>query len=159
MLKEEIQTFNSIQILGKPRWLTSEERRDGKLYSSITFAVRTEEERKRILRIRLLVAGISAQTAAFREFSPNSQCSKCQKFGHISLNCTSTPVCKFCAENHHTRDHYCIPCQRVGRKCGHMKEKCANCEEEHSADSLKCDYNRVRRRIPLSQQEIENLAG
>ena len=70
MLKEEIQTFNNIQVLGKPRWLTSEEKRNGKLYSSISFAVGTEEEKKRLLKIRLLVAGTAVATAAYREFSP-----------------------------------------------------------------------------------------
>jgi hypothetical protein len=73
VLKEEIQTFNKyIQVLGKPRWLTSTDKRTGKLYSLISFAVSTEEEKKRLLKIRLLVAGISAETAAFRELSPSS---------------------------------------------------------------------------------------
>ena len=72
LLKEKIQIFNDIQVLGNPRWLTSAEKREGKLYSSISFAVGSEEEKKSILRARLLVAGISAETATFRDFAPNS---------------------------------------------------------------------------------------
>ena len=72
LLKEEIQIFNDIQVLGKPRWLTSADKRTGKLYSSISFTVGSEEEKKVILRTRLLVAGISAETANFRDYSPNS---------------------------------------------------------------------------------------
>ena len=73
LLKEEIQTFNSyIHVLGTPRWLTSADKRTGKLYSSITFAVGLEEEQKSILRARLEVAGILAETATFRDFTPTS---------------------------------------------------------------------------------------
>ena len=57
-------------MLGKPRWLTSIDKRTGKLYSSISFAVKTEEEKKRLLKIRLLVAGTAVATAAYREFPP-----------------------------------------------------------------------------------------
>ena len=59
-------------MLGKPRWLTSIDKRTGKLYSSISFIVGLEEEKKSILRARLLVAGILAETATFRDFTPNS---------------------------------------------------------------------------------------
>ncbi len=137
-LKQEIETFNDITVLGKPRWL-SKKQRETQQAGSIVFAVESEEQRTAILsRKRITIAGISAKIVKYLTSSPSHQCASCQKFGHATESCRAT-ACRLCAGPHKTLEHQCQECNIVGRPCPHTIPKCVNCKNPHFANSKECE--------------------
>lgn len=58
-------------------------------------------------------------------------CNKCQKPGHVQIQCPNRPVCGTCAEGHPTWE---CP-SKQGQE---VQVKCANCKGEHKASWPKC---------------------
>ncbi len=141
LLKEEIEIFNPIGIQGLPRWISfSVKRHDPRTrFGSIVFAVENEEKRQEILRQKeILIAGVATKVVKYLEVSPTTQCTSCQKFGHIGDR-YSTRACWFCAEAHLSKDHSCSTCNIIGRPYKHTTPLCINCKEKHFADSKDCE--------------------
>ena len=73
LLKEEIETFNSIGIQGLPRWILSSEKRHNPQtrFGSIVFTVENEEKRQEILKQKeILIAGTATKVVKYLEVSP-----------------------------------------------------------------------------------------
>ena len=71
------------------------------------------------------------------------QCYKCQKFGHLRMNCTSrTQVCRFCSKDHDSKS-----CNAKGNMAIY---KCGNCSLNHSTTYYGC---------PVLQKQVEHLAS
>jgi len=141
LLKEEIETFNPIKIQGLPRWISSREKRydPQTRFGSIVFAIENEEKRQEILKQKeILIAGVAAKVVKYLKISPTTQCTNCQKFGHIGDRC-STRACQFCAAAHLSKDHSCSTCNTIGRPCEHTTPLCINCKEKHFANSKDCE--------------------
>jgi hypothetical protein len=141
LLKEEIETFNPIRIQGQPRWISSRAKRydPQTRFGSIVFAVENEEKRQEILKQKeILIAGVATKVVKYLEVSPTTQCTSCQKFGHIGDRC-STRACRFCAAAHLSKDHSCSSCIITGRPCEHTTPLCINCKEKHFANSKDCE--------------------
>jgi hypothetical protein len=140
LLKEEIETFNPIRIQGQPRWISSRAKRydPQTRFGSIVFAVENEEKRQEILKQKeILIAGVATKVVKYLEVSPTTQCTSCQKFGHIGDRC-STRACQFCAAAHLSKDHSCSSCNTIGKPCEHTTPLCINCKEKHFATSKDC---------------------
>ena len=145
-LKQEIETFNNITIVGNPRWL-SRNRREGQQSGSLVFAVNNEETRATILKKgRLTIAGGTSRMVKYITSSPTSQCGHCQKFGHPTGSC-KTIVCRFCAASHKTAEHSCSQCTIIGKPCEHTTPKCANCKGSHFSNSKDCDIWKAAKNI------------
>lgn len=69
------------------------------------------------------------------------QCHRCQHWGHATSNCYGKITCLKCSENHLTRD--CT-------KTLDTPAKCANCHENHPANSSNC---KVYQKIIQKKQE------
>jgi hypothetical protein len=141
LLKEEIETFNPIRIQGLPRWISSRAKRydPQARFGSIVFAIENEEKRQEILKQKeILIAGIATKVVKYLKVSPTTQCTSCQKFGHIGDRC-STRACQFCAAAHLSKDHSCSNCNITGRPCEHTTPLCINCKEKHFANSKDCE--------------------
>jgi hypothetical protein len=72
-------------------------------------------------------------------------CYRCQKQGHIAVNCAKEPQCARCGDNHETKD------------CAKEKKHCVNCKNDgHSAWSNSCP-SKIQRSIMLNPytKEIE----
>lgn len=85
LLKQELQGFNPVQVEGSVRWLSPREKRElpTSTYASAVFAVKNEEEQKRVLsQGPFCVAGQPIKMVKYRNISASTQCSNCQKFGH-----------------------------------------------------------------------------
>ena len=59
------------------------------------------------------------------------RCHNCQRFGHHKEKCTRPPTCKNCGKNGNHLDYQQTP-------------KCANCKENHLADSKECKLSKKR---------------
>jgi len=132
LLKEEIETFNPIVIQGLPRWISSSVKRHNPetRFGSIVFTVENEEKRQEILKQKeISVAGTATKVVKYLEVSPTTQCTSCQKFGHIGDRC-STRACRFCAAAHLSKDHSCSTCVITGKPCKHTTPLCINCKEK-----------------------------
>jgi len=141
LLKEEIETFNPIRIQGLPRWISSSVKRHDPQtrFGSIVFTIENEEKRQEILKQKeISIAGTATKVVKYLEVSPTTQCTSCQKFGHIGDRC-STRACRFCAAAHLSKDHCCPTCLISGRPCKHTTPLCINCKENHFANSKDCE--------------------
>ncbi|CAH2008981.1 unnamed protein product [Acanthoscelides obtectus] len=70
--------------------------------------------------------GLAIRVEVQKNSRPIGQCHRCQKYGHAQSNCTAPPKCLKCAKDHMT--HFCPLTEEEERKC-------ANCGEEHPANS------------------------
>ena len=61
LVSEEIKTFNSLNTIGKPYWLTSSESRKSQRFGSIVVAFKTEAEANKAIRNRLYITRISVR--------------------------------------------------------------------------------------------------
>ncbi len=103
------------------------------------FTVENEEKRQEILKQKeILIAGTATKVVKYLEVSPTTQCTSCQKFGHIGDRC-STRACRFCAAAHLSKDHSCPTCIIIGKPCKHTTPLCINCKENHFANSKDCE--------------------
>ena len=57
-------------------------------------------------------------------------CYNCQRFGHIASNCTDVIRCRYCSNEHSSKD------------CPKNKICCANCGKEHETSSTECEHIR-----------------
>jgi hypothetical protein len=149
LLKEEIETFNPIKIQGLPRWISSSVKRHDPQtrFGSIVFTIENEEKRQEILKQKeISIAGTATKVVKYLEVSPTTQCTSCQKFGHIGDRC-STRACRFCAAAHLSKDHCCPTCLISGRPCEHTTPLCINCKEKHFANSKDCENLRAAKLV------------
>ena len=77
LVKDEIETFNQLKLACPPTWLTSEEVRSQKAHSSVILAFGSNQEAKKAVRNRLIIAGTSVKTTAYKVSKPTDQCNKC----------------------------------------------------------------------------------
>ena len=146
-LKDDIQTFNDCKVLGTPFWLTSREKRQSKYSGTMVIAFETEAEAKRAITSRFYVAGKSVKVEKWNTIPRDTQCSKCQGFGHAQERCKRDAVCRICAASHYTSQHRC-PQYNAKDACAHTKPKCANCGESHLADAKQCELRPKSKRSP-----------
>jgi hypothetical protein len=155
LLKEEIETFNPIRIQGLPRWISSRVKRHDPQtrFGSIVFTIENEEKRQEIFKQKeILIAGTATKVVKYLEVSPTTQCTSCQKFGHIGDRC-STRACRFCAAAHLSKDHSCSTCTITGKPCKHTTPLCINCKESHFANSKDCETLKAAKLVHSTSRE------
>lgn len=65
----------------------------------------------------------------YKELPGPSQCYRCQRPGHSATYCTSTPKCRKCAQDHHSRE-----CNKPKNQAA----KCINCGGSHPSNYMGC---------------------
>jgi len=139
-LRDEIETHNRLlKLTMPPRWLTSENTRQGKKYSTVVIAVATQEEAN-VIKKGIFVLCEFRTTNEFLSARPTDQCTKCQKVAHTWKRCTANARCKICAGAHLSKDHHCKKCDKKGVSCGHIQLRCTNCGEGHMATHQNCPF-------------------
>ncbi|KAF7798234.1 hypothetical protein EIP86_009451 [Pleurotus ostreatoroseus] len=113
--------------------------------------------------IRLYGRNVSVRH--FQHMEEEPRCKNCQRWGHLTGQCSSRPNCKRCGGPHsfETHNFFCVPCQnevtrvRLPKRdhagntipgeeaalCGH-EPRCINCKGKHHADDQRCTYYRHR---------------
>ena len=139
-LKEEIETFNpGFKVQGLPKWITSQEKRQTSRHGSVVVAFPTKDQAAKAEANRLNIAGVRARVEKYHPAKPTDQCTRCQKYGHNPASCKGQEKCRFCGQNHNSKQHYCKICETKGVACQHLDVKCANCNEGHVAFDKNCD--------------------
>jgi hypothetical protein len=141
-LKMEIETYNNVKIMGLPRWLTSDRKREGKAHSSVILSFKTEQEALYARRAGISILGVTVKSSVLRSRQPMTQCNKCQKHGHYAVNCERSAKCRYCAGNHETKIHTCSTCSVIGSKCSHTALRCVNCNGAHQANDPRCKVSK-----------------
>lgn len=141
LVPNEIKEFNSgLEIIGKPYWLSSEEKRKNPntRAGSIVVAFPTKSQAHKAMSRRLFLFGNSCRTEEMLSTRPSYRCKNCQKHGHSELKCRSDAICEICAKEHPTQEHICSHCTIKGRACSHTLPSCANCQGKHRASERTC---------------------
>ena len=86
----------------------------------------------------MIIAGTNCKTVEFVSTKPETQCNKCQKFGHTTNTCNALAKCQFCANMHNTHNHKCDMC-KSNQIYPHIELKCANCDKKHHAKDASCE--------------------
>lgn len=73
-----------------------------------------------------------------------SQCHRCQKWGHSTINCNLKPNCMKCGEQHLTKG------------CKNKEAKCVNCEGAHFANSIECPT--YIKKLELKEKNMKKFA-
>jgi len=151
LLPQEIKTFNKgLKPVGRPYWLSSQEKRASKSAGSACIAFETEEDALTAIKDRLFAFGISLRVEKLHSCSPTTQCTNCQQFGHAADRCRNKVACSICSRNHPTANHRCNHCPAKGRKCIHSTLQCANCKQAHTSDDSQCEALQALQSPPTS---------
>jgi hypothetical protein len=134
-LKAEIEAFNSIEILGQPRWLKPPT--EGQTMGSIVLALPSKTVRNRCILQGLRVANQRVRVVPYRDTSPKTLCGRCQQFGHAARGCKNSPKCRLCGKKHFTWTHRCNTYNYSDPKpCSHLEIQYINCKTSgHWANS------------------------
>ena len=77
------------------------------------------------------------------------RCFNCQKFGHLSTDCTHSAVCGHCAGAHQTRD--CV------HKNDSTKVSCSNCKSKQGSKPVQCNHPAYSMGCPVYRGEQTKL--
>jgi hypothetical protein len=129
LIVSEIRTFNKgLEPIGRPYWITSKENRSSGLYSIgiIVVAFPTEEQAKRAIQNKLLIAGFSAKVAKYIAIPNTAQCNKYAGFGYLESFCKRDLKYILYSENHNIKQYLCSIYKKRGEKYQYLVPKYAN---------------------------------
>jgi hypothetical protein len=70
------------------------------------------------------------------------RCDKCQKFGHLTFQCSKETICSYCSGRHEFKE------------CNSITQKCANCGQAHSAAFRGCpQYIELQKALKIRAEE------
>ena len=139
-ITNELTTFNTgLALTGKPRWLTMDEARAGKVASTVVIAI-TGPRAPDFVGKRLTAFSNTFRTERRLRFNSFTQCANCHGFAHDSTKCTRPTSCRWCALPHPTGAHTCptATCNVRGRPCSHSTLRCVNCNGPHESHNISC---------------------
>lgn len=139
-LPKEITTFNQgLHPVGKPYWLSSQEKRASKAAGSACIAFESEQDAQKAIKEKIFAFGVSLRVEKLQSCPPTTQCTNCQQFGHPTARCRNKVACSICSRSHPTANHRCNHCKAKGKKCIHSTLQCTNCKKPHTSDSPECE--------------------
>jgi len=144
-------------IVLKPRWVRPASELSQQNYSSVVFAVDSQEIHQTFLTNHktLSIFGVIAKTRGWSDRPPLIQCNRCWEFDHRTARCQAAePRCRICGDNHlesshsiqnqtsstdnmatdsNNRDSHsnatCIHCKREGRQNTNHPSNWTRCPE------------------------------
>ncbi|KAI1004884.1 hypothetical protein K3495_g3338 [Podosphaera aphanis] len=89
---EEIRVFNKgFHIIGQPYLLTPKET-SNQVAGSVVVAFETEAEARQATSKKLIISGRSLMAEKYLSIPATTQCSRCQRFGHMEKSCRLAPL-------------------------------------------------------------------
>src|SRR6266576_1966066 len=114
----------------------------------MVFTIENEEKRQEILKQKeILIIGVAIKVVKYLEVSPTTQCTSCQKFGHIGDR-YSTRACRLGTEAHLSKDYSYSTYNIIGKPCKHTTHLCINYKEKHFTDSKDYEYLKAAKLVP-----------
>jgi hypothetical protein len=130
LVVSEIRTFNKgLEPIGRPYWITSKENRSSGLYTIgiIIVAFPTEEQAKRAIQNKLLIASFSAKVAKYIATPSITQYNKYIGFGYLESLCRRDLKYILYSENHNIKQYLYSIYKKRGEKYQHLVLKYVNC--------------------------------
>jgi uncharacterized coiled-coil protein SlyX len=148
-IRQQVEGYCAGVSLGQtPRWLAHPEARSNKTNLTMVLAFIGEVNFTQLGRHSIMVGNRTCNLTTYTAFGPQTQCSKCQAFGHPKAFCQAGPKCAVCAQDHETFEHPCeISNCKKGIRCIHRDIKCTNCQRLYKATDRSCSH-----RIQVSQE-------
>src|SRR5450432_3670498 len=153
LLEEEIKTFNGLNPVIKPYWISFIENRKTKMRASAIVSFETKEEADRAIRNRLYIAGTSMRVVKYIP-TKSIQYKRCQDFDHSEYDCYKDYKYSICDKNHSIRLHLCVTCKKKGEICEHTKIECVNCQKDYQATNKICEKFQALQGKKLNKPEI-----
>ncbi|OCK87555.1 uncharacterized protein K441DRAFT_593676, partial [Cenococcum geophilum 1.58] len=86
----------------------------------------------------ILIVSIATKVVKYLEVFPTTQCTSCQKFGHIGDR-YSTRAYRFCAAVYLFKDYFYSTYIIIGKPYKYTTPLCINCKENYFANSKDCE--------------------
>ena len=110
---EDIKMFNVVAVR---KYFADPKKRDYPLYV-LTFLGEAPET----LKLGYVIYNLD------KYYSSPMQCQKCFYYGHSTIKCRNSAICKLCTSKEHTEE-----------KCIALTYKCNNCKQQHRATDKQC---------------------
>src|SRR5437588_7559239 len=144
----EFTTFNTGLVLAhQPRWLSTEEKRQGKRASTVVITITGSKAWDFALLPCQSAFSTNYRLERRLHFNSSTQCFNCHQFAHHTLKCTNTSTCRWCTKSHTTGEHTCpsATCTTRGHLCSHSSPLCVNCDGPYEAHSTTCTKRPVQK--------------
>jgi len=167
-LENELTAFNpELRLMDRPKWIKSVSalEAENKEKSSIIVAVEANEWLLTELKKPHPAMAVYGSRCSFRKYirkDASTHCERCLQYGHHGAHCRMPSICKYCGNQHHTKDHMCGSLYYTagkGRPCSHTIRRCVNCDEtSHFTGDRHCP-TRTRARSPTTAEKGKAPAG
>jgi len=167
-LENELTAFNpELRLMDRPKWIKSVSALDAenKEKSSIIVAVEANDWLLSELKKPHPAMAVFGLRCSFRKYirkDASTHCERCLQYGHHGAHCRMPSTCKYCGNQHHTKDHMCgsLYCTAgKGKPCSHTIRRCVNCDEtSHFTGDRHCP-TRTRARSPTTAEKGKAPAG
>jgi hypothetical protein len=103
-----VQSCQNIQLGQTPRWLANVENRKNKSHSTVVLAFLGSVTISDLGEREIGVENRSCTITPYIPCGPQTQCFRCQQFGHPKECCDVDPICAVCAGPHLTKKYECL---------------------------------------------------
>jgi len=161
-LENELTAFNpELRLMDRPKWIKSvwALEAENKEKSSIIVAVEANDWLLTELKKPHPAMAVYGLRCSFRKYirkDASTHCERCLQYGHHGAHCRMPSICKYCGNQHHTKDHMCMSLYCTagkGKPCSHTIRRCVNCDEtSHFTGDRHCP-TRTRARSPTTAEK------
>ena len=115
----------------------------GMVHCSVHFLVKRNSAIEAAIKSgKIFLRGSKRAVHVWLEHRPGTVCGKCLQIGHNQITCGFAPRCRFCRQNHLSREHHCsvLNCDgKIGESCSHTSRVCMLCKRtDHFTGYEKC---------------------
>ncbi|KAA8907590.1 hypothetical protein FN846DRAFT_1012402 [Sphaerosporella brunnea] len=170
VIRDGILAEMGITLLDAPRWMANRAATDAwakELQSNKDMDTRchvvltmSKADAGKLRGSRVHFCGHSFKASEYVETRPLTLCSDCARWGHGAHQCKNEARFPLDGGNHTRAQHRCaqdgcIAKKQPGRRCGHVRPFCPNCNGPHSADFNGCPAKMKARKHDVEAQKLE----
>jgi len=161
-LESELTAFNpELRLIDRRKWIKSVSalEAENKERSSIIMAVEANDWLLSEIKKphpAMAVYGLRCSFQKYVRKDASTHCERCLQYGHHGGHCRMPSICKYCGNQHHTKDHMCgsLYCTAgKGKPCSHSIRRCVYWDEtSHFTVDRHCP-TRTRARSPTTAEK------
>ena len=120
---------NYWQIVFKAWKHPGSSKKDGTKLETVKLVAKNLNDAERVIWVGIFIESLFYRPIVFQQrWIQVIRCFKCQRLGHVSKNCKSTPRCGHCSSNHNFKS-----CDKKD-----SSPNWANCNDNHETDAPEC---------------------